>query len=73
MTNDQYDKISQFETQTEEQLVNVELKDGSGFVDALTFIQPENQKFVYPCFALLNSIAQSDAMYYKDDQGDTGW
>ena len=54
-------------------MVSCEMKDGSGLVDALTFVTPEVGKFVYPCFALLNSIASTDAVYYKDDEGEAGF
>jgi hypothetical protein len=76
LSNEQYDKMSKYETQTEEKLVSVLVKDSSGYIDALTFVQPETKErveFVQPCMSLLNALAATESVYYKDDKSEVGF
>jgi len=68
LTEEQYNKIASFEKLSEESMVSMMTKDGSNTLDALCFMHKQLDKFVYPCFPLLEAVAKTDAAYYYNDE-----
>ena len=70
LTESQYNKIADYEKMGEESMISMIPKSGEPIIDALCFIHKDLEKFVYPCLALLEAIAKTDAAYYYNDDSD---
>ncbi len=70
LTESQYNKIAEYEKLSEESMVSMIPKSGDSTLDALCFIHKDLEKFVYPCFSLLEAVAKTDSAYYYNDDSD---